>query len=115
MPNDLHARRFIAFELQIPAAVEGLHRPDQRHAAAGNDAFFNRRAGRVQCVFDAGFLFLQFRFGRRADVDLRDAAGELRQTFLQFLAVVIAGGDFDLAANLLDAALNGLAFRRRLR
>ena len=95
--------------------LSALKAPDQRHAAAGDDAFFNRRAGRVQRVFDAGLLFFHFRFGRRADIDLRHAAGELRQAFLQLFAIVIAGGDVDLAADLLDAALNRLDSRRRLR
>ena len=62
----------------------------------------------MQRVFDAGLLLLQLGFGRGADVDLRHAAGELRQALLELLAVVVAGGDVDLAADLLDAALDGL-------
>ena len=74
-------------------ALDGFNRrqaAEQRHAAAGHDAFLDRRAGRVQRVFDAGFLFLHFGLGRGADVDDGHATGELRQAFLQFLAVVIA-------------------------
>ena len=63
---------------------------EQRHATARDDAFFDGRAGRVQGVFDAGLLLLHFGFGRGADIDDGDAAGELGQAFLQLFAVVIA-------------------------
>jgi len=36
----------------------------------------------------------------RANVDLGHAAGQLGQPLLQLFAVIIAGGDVDLAANL---------------
>ncbi len=39
-------------------------RADQRDAAAGDDAFLDRRTGRVQRVFDAGLLFLHLDLGR---------------------------------------------------
>ena len=78
----------------------------KRHAAAGDDAFFDGRAGRVQRVFHAHFLFLHFGLGRGADVDDGHATGELRQAFLQFLAVVIARRLLDLAADLIHAALD---------
>ena len=88
---------------------------DQGHATARNDAFFDGRAGRVQRVFDAGFLFLHLGFGRGADIDDGHATGELGQAFLQFFAVVIGGGFFDLAADLVDAALDLGRSCRRLR
>ena len=77
-----------------------------RHAAAGDDAFFDGRAGRVQRVFDARLLFLHFGLGRGADIDDGHAAGQLGEAFLQFLAVVVGGGFLDLAADLVDAALD---------
>ena len=73
----------------------------QRDAAAGNDAFFDGRARRMQRIFDAGLLLFHFDFGRRADFDRRDAAGQLGQTLLQLLAVVVGSGVFDLRADLL--------------
>ena len=86
--DDVDADLFVAvFELQ---RFDGRQAAEQRHATARNDAFFDRRAGRVQRVFDASFLFLHLGFGRGADVDDGDAAGELGQAFLQFFAVVIA-------------------------
>ena len=81
---------------------------DDGDAAAGEDAFFDRGAAGVQGVFDAGLLFLHRDFGRGADVDLGDAAGELGEALLELLAVVVAGGAVDLVLELLDAALDGL-------
>jgi hypothetical protein len=59
----------------------------------------------VQGVVNAILAFLDFHFGRTADLDDGHAASQLGQTFLQLFAVVVAGGDFDLRLDLLDAAL----------
>ena len=104
------ARRTISSaDLLVPFEAEGferLLRTDEGDAAAGDDAFFDGRAGRVQGVFDAGLLFLHLGLGRGADVDDGHAAGELGQAFLELLAVVVAGGLLDLAADLGHAALD---------
>ena len=84
-------------------------RPTQRsqgHAAAGDNAFFDGRTGGMHGVFDAGLLFLHFGFGRGADFDHGHATDQLRQPLLQLLAVVVAGGLLDLAANFLHAAFD---------
>ena len=78
----------------------------QGDAAAGQNAFFDGCAGGVQGVFDAGLLFLHFALGRGADVDLGHAAGQLRQALFELLAIVVAGGVVDLAADLVDAAFD---------
>src|SRR3546814_3664242 len=57
--------------------VEHLGGADQHDAAAGNDAFFDGRTGRVQGVFDARLLFLHLDFGRGPDLDTGNTAGEL--------------------------------------
>ncbi len=80
--------------------------PQQGDAAAGEDAFFDGRTGGVQGVFDAGLLLLHLALGRGADVDLGHAAGQLGQPLFELLAVVVAGGVLDLAADLVDAALD---------
>ena len=72
----------------------------------GHDAFLDRRAGRVECVLDAGLLLLHLDLGRRADLDDGDAADQLREPLLELLAVVVGGGLLDLRADLLDAALD---------
>ena len=91
----------LSFEL-----VERRLRADERHAAAGDDALFDGRAGRVERVFDAGLLLLHLGLGRSADLDDRDAADELREALLELLAIVVAGGVLDLGADLGDAALD---------
>src|SRR5262249_40412820 len=78
----------------------------QSYAAAGDDSLFHGCARRMHRIFHAGFLLFHFGFGRSADFDHRHAADQLRQPLLQFLAVVVAGGLVDLAANFLHAAFD---------
>ena len=66
-------------------ALEVLDRglgPDQGHAAARDDAFFNCSAGGVQSVFDARLLFLHLDLGGRTHLDHRNAAGQLGHALL---------------------------------
>src|SRR5690606_33077281 len=86
--------------------VQGLERTQQRHAAAGQDTFLDRGAGRVQGVVDAVLLFLDLDLGGPADPDHRHPAGELGQAFLQLFAVIVGGGFLDLGPDLVDAAGN---------
>src|SRR5664279_2178874 len=87
-------------------ALELLGRAQQRNAAAGNDAFFDGRTGRMHRVVDAVLALLDFDFGRAADADHRDAARELGQTLLQLLTVVVRGGFLDLRLDLIDPRLD---------
>ena len=97
-------------DLLVVGEALGLDRLDGRaeqgDAAAGEDAFLEGRAGGVQGVLDAGLLLLHLALGRGADVDLGHAAGQLGQPLFQLLAVVVALGVGDLAADRLDAALD---------
>src|SRR5690606_30716279 len=70
------------------------------------DAFLDGRTRRVQRVLDARLLLLHLDLGRRADLDHRDAAGELRDPLLELLAIVVRRGLLDLLLQLLDAALD---------
>ena len=65
----------------------------------------------MQGVLDSGFLFLHLGLGGCADIDDGDTAGQLGQALLQLLAIVVGGGLFDLAADLVHTSLNlgGLA------
>ena len=65
--------------------VERGSRVDERDAAAGDDALFDGRAGRLQRVLDAVLLLLELDLGGRADLDDGHAAGELGQTLLELL------------------------------
>ena len=63
--------------------------PQQRHAAARQDAFLDRCTRRIQRVVDAVLLLLDLDLGRAADSDHRDAARELRQALLQLLSIIV--------------------------
>ena len=88
--------------------LEHFGRAQQRHAAARQDAFFDRRAGGVHRVVDAILALLHLDLGRAADADHRDAARELGETLLQLLTVVVRGGLLDLRLDLRDAVLDVL-------
>src|SRR5690606_24637496 len=83
---------------------------EQSGTAAGDDAFFNGRTGRVQSVVNAILALLNLALGGAAALDHCNAAGQLGQTFLQLFTVVVAGRVFDLGTDLLDAGLD--VFRR---
>ena len=85
--QDLDAGQDVAFSLD---GVERRQCVDQGDATTGDDAFFNRGAGGAKGVLDAVLLLLQLGLGGCADLDDRDAAGQLRQPLLQFLAVEVA-------------------------
>src|SRR5205085_742578 len=78
----------------------------QGDAAARYDAFFNSRTGRMHRVVNAILALLDFDFGGASDADHRDAAGELGQTLLQLLTVVVRGGLIDLRLDLVDACFD---------
>ena len=80
-------------------------RVQQGHAAAGDDALLDGRLRGLHGVLDAVLLLLELDLGGRADLDHRDAAGELRQPLLQLLAVVVGVRLLDLGLDLVDAAL----------
>src|ERR1700733_11983391 len=60
----------------------------------------------MQRVFHTSLLLFHLGLGGSANLDHRNAAGQLGQTLLQLLTVVIAGGLVDLGAQLLDAAFD---------
>src|SRR5256714_105231 len=57
-------------------------------------------------VINAILAVLHLDFGRAADADHRDAAGELGQPFLQLLTVVVRGGFLDLRLDLRNAGFD---------
>src|SRR5882762_1800970 len=101
--HDVYTDLLVTFQLQ---SFESGNATCQSHAAAGDNTFLDCCTGCVHCVFDAGLLLFHFGFGRGAYFDHRYATDQLRQPLLQFLAVVVAGGLVDLAANFFHAALH---------
>ena len=81
----------------------------------GDDAFIDRGAGGAEGVFDACLLLLELDFGRGADLDDGNAAGQLREPLLQLLAVEVARRVVDLGLDLLDAGLDRLVGADALR
>jgi hypothetical protein len=61
----------------------------QSDATAGNDALLDRSLGVADGILDAVLALLELDLGGRADLDDRDAAGQLGQPLLQLLAVVV--------------------------
>src|SRR6185503_1099765 len=86
--------------------VERLLRADQRNTAARHHAFFNGGTGRVQRVFDAGLLLFHFDLGGSANLDHGNTAGELGNTLLELLLVVVRRGFFSLLTDRIDARLD---------
>src|SRR5262245_19874956 len=89
--------------LDLLQSGDGAHQGD---AAAGDDPLLDGRLGGVHGILDAGFLFLHLGLGGRADLDDGDAADELREPFLELLAIVVGGRLLDLSADLLHPALD---------
>src|SRR5579862_8969724 len=107
--DDVDANLLIAFGLHL---VERCGATRQSNSAARDNSLFHGCARRMHCIFHAGFLFLHFGFGCGADFNDGYATDQFRQPLLQLLAVVVAGGLVDLAANFFHAAfdLSVLAF-----
>src|SRR6266852_2225649 len=101
--HDADANGFVIMQLEL---LDGRDAAEQRRAAAGDDAFLDSRAGGVHGVFDTRLLFLQFGFGGCADLDDGDAANQLGKALLELFLVVVAGGVFDLRADLLHTAFD---------
>ena len=90
-------------------------RLEQGHAAAGDEALLDGRAGRRERVLDAVLLLLELDLGRGADLDDGDATGQLRQPLLELLLVVVRGRVLDLGLDLAHPALDLLRRHRRRR
>ena len=78
-------------------------RVDQRNTAAGYNAFFHSSLGRSKRILDAELLLLHLGFSSGANMDDRNATGELCKALLQLLTVKIGRGLFDLNLDLVDA------------
>jgi hypothetical protein len=123
--NDFAQWRFNRFQHEFDARIlvsvvaldltSVLTCAQQGDATAGHNAFFNRSAGGVQRIFNAGFFLFHFDFGGSANLDQCNTAGQLGNALLQLFTVVVAGCFFDLNANLLDACFDVSLHRLRRR
>src|SRR6185369_17645722 len=79
---------------------------EQCGAAAGHDAFLDCGAGGMEGVIDAILAFLDLDLCRSADLDDRNAAGELGETLLQLLDIIFAVAILDLRPDGIAPALD---------
>ncbi len=93
--HDLRADLLVAFE-RLDEGVDRRNGANQGHAAAGDDAFLDCRAGCVQSVLNASLLLLQFGLGCSAHLDDGNATHQLGQPLLELLLVVVRGGLLNL-------------------
>src|SRR5271165_4120901 len=84
--NDLHTNSLIAFQFEV---IERLLGAKVSNASASNDTLLDGCAGRMQGILHARLLLLHFCLRRGADTYHRNAACELSQTLLEFLAMVL--------------------------
>src|SRR5690606_2466953 len=70
--------------------------PNQCRTAPCYNSFLNRSACCVQCVINAVFFLFHFHFCRSSNIKNSHSSAQLRQTLLQFFAVVIRRCFFDL-------------------
>src|SRR5690606_14498875 len=91
--DDLHADLLV--RIIYPEVGELLLDAHERNATAGDDPLLDGRAGRVQRILHTRLLLLHLGLGRRADMDHRDAARQLREPLLELLTIVIRRGLLD--------------------
>src|SRR3954462_11694647 len=101
--DDGRPRPLVALELVELDRLDGVQ---ERDPAARADALLQRCARSLERVLDAVLLLLHLGLGGSADLDHRNAAGELRQPLLQLLAVEVGVGVLDLGLQLLDPTLD---------
>src|SRR6185312_14397803 len=89
--------------------VETVLGVQQRDATARHDTLLERGAGRLQRVLDAVLFLLHLGLRGGADLDHRNAPGELRQTLLEFFPIEVGVGVLDLLFDLLDPAFDVVA------
>ena len=96
----------------LDVGVVGLQRFDrllgaqQGDTATRHDAFLDRRAGGIEGIVDLVLLLLHLDLGGTADLDHRNAAGQLGKALLQLLAIIVGGGVLDLLTDLGATALD---------
>src|SRR5207237_2674005 len=104
--------RLVADQVQL--VERGLAGLNQRDATTGDDALLDGRLRVANGVLDAVLALLQLDLGGRADLDDRNAAGQLGQALLQLLTVVVGVAVLDLLADLVDATLDLVGVARTL-
>ena len=101
-PHDVRAGGLVAGQVEL--VERGDRGVGQRDAAAGQQSLLDGGLGVADGVLDAVLALLELDLGGRADLDDRDAAGQLGQPLLQLLPVVVGVALLDLGPELADPA-----------
>src|SRR5699024_6515900 len=98
--DDVGAGCFVTLECEVGEG--SLARLDQGDAATGDDSLFHGSLGVAHGIFDAVLGFLELNLGGGSGLDDCNTAGQLGQTLLQLLTVVVGVRVLDLGADLCD-------------
>ena len=83
--------------------LQSLGRTDVCHAASWKISFLDCCTGRVQSILDTVFLLFHLHLSGSAHIEDSHTAGELSETLLKFLLVVIRSRSCNLLSDELDA------------
>src|SRR5690554_7027604 len=104
--HDLDTGSFvIGFTLQIFQSINGTN---VSHTTTGNDTFLNSCTGCAQGIVNTVFLLLHFNFGSCTYVKHGNTAGQLSQTLLKFLTIVIRSSIGNLCLDLRCTGIDGV-------
>jgi hypothetical protein len=102
--DDVGTRQLVTGQVEL--LERRGRRLQQRDTTTGDDALLDGSLRVADGVLDAVLALLELDLGGRADLDDRDAAGQLGQPLLQLLAVVVGVALLDLGADLVDPAVD---------
>src|SRR6185312_13888545 len=103
--KNLDAGLFVAGALRFLVG-DGGAAAQQGQPATRNDTLGDRGLGGADGVVECFLFRFHLCFGRRADANDGNAAGQFREPLLQLFAIVVACGLFDFASDLLDASID---------
>src|SRR5690606_4474195 len=106
--DNVEADALIALGLAA-SGLDGFDGTQEGNATTRDHALFRRRPRGGPGVVDQVLALLHLGLGVGTSLDDGDTAGQLGQTLLELLAIVIAGRALDLRADLIGAGFDVLA------
>ena len=113
LANDLNAS--VLIRILAGKTFDGFRQRREALCRRQGRCLLQRLRGLRSARHRRGLCALSLRFGGAANFDHCNAAGEFRQTFLQFFTIVVRCRFFDLLANLVGAAFDLRIFHQRRR
>src|SRR4051794_13241810 len=105
--DDRRTSRLVTLDVEL--LERELRRLNERDATTGDDALLDGSLRVAHGVLDAVLALLELDLGGRPNLDDRNTAGQLGQTLLQLLAVVVGVALLDLGTDLVDPPLDLVA------